>query len=86
MLAQRHVRAVLLGAAGRDDDRRGAGLERGPDLGPGQRLELDTGRCRLGRRAAADSDEKNDEGRPTHVSFYANTIQAASAVRGSWRR
>lgn len=39
MLAEHHVGAVLLGAAGRDDHRARAGAQTGGDFGPGEFLD-----------------------------------------------
>ena len=53
VLAQRHVRAILFGTAGGNDDGSGAGLQGGAELGPGPILELDAGRRGLGRSTRA---------------------------------
>ena len=50
VLAQRHPWAVLLGAADRHDDRRLAGGDAVAKLGPGQIVDEDAGRLRLGDR------------------------------------
>src|SRR5439155_11300644 len=60
MLAQRHVRAVLLGPADRNDDRRLAGSDLVAKLGPGQLLKKHCGR--LGARGRqADKEKAQDE-------------------------
>ena len=60
VLAQRHVRAVLLGAADRQEHRRLSGSYEGPELGPCQSLERDRigGLCVTGR--GQDQDQAED--------------------------
>ncbi len=59
VLAQRHVRAALLGGAHRDDDGRGARLQRVAQLGPGEVLEIEAARRGLG--AGSEAKGREDE-------------------------
>ena len=86
VLAERHVRAVLLGAADRDDDRGLAGRQRVAHLGPGQLLELDAGRRGVRQAGETDGGKDGEEQGAAHAAFYAKATQAASAARGAVRR
>ena len=60
VLAERHVRTVLLGAADRDDDGRRAGADARGELRPRELVEPD-GRGRLrGRERRADGKERGE--------------------------
>ena len=62
VLAERHVRPALLGAADRNDHRRRAGADVVAQLGPGQILEEDRlRRRRAGRIGEGEAETGSDE-------------------------
>ena len=62
VLAERHVRPALLGAADRHDDRRPAGGDRVAHLGPGHLLEEDRRLGGAGRRRQQQRQDEGDDG------------------------
>lgn len=67
VLAQRHVRTVLLGAADRYQRDRAAGRDAVAQLGPGQLLKMDRRRLRGTGRQRRDRQREGDPGRAAHA-------------------
>ncbi len=82
VLAQRHVRPILLGAAHGNDDRGRAGLQAIPHFSPGEILEIDASGRRRGGIAQEQGAKGEQEDRAAHrrhsgqkatisIGFYA---------------
>ena len=71
VLAQRHVRAVLLGAADRDEDRGRAAGDPVAELGPREILERDAGARRLrGRDGRQQQQTENQRMRMEFIAIF----------------
>ena len=79
VLAQHHVGPILLGAAGRDDHRRGARGHRVTHLGPGEKIEEHRNR-RLSEQHPRQTPHRTQRKNESHSSFTTRQIPRPRAA------